>query len=67
MKVGIYSSGKLWGTIQFVESKLQIVGDQNLYSFIKKIYNPDNQSPEEFVASLPSRLRGRVHAGVIPE
>ena len=67
MKVGIYSSGELWGTIQFVDSKLQIEGDQNLYSFIKKIYNPHNQTPEQFVASLPSRLRGRVHAGVIKE
>ena len=67
MKVGIYSSGELWGTVQFVESKLQIVGDQNLYSFIKGLYNPEHQSPEEFVASLPSRLHGRVHAGVLTE
>ena len=63
MKVQIFWDNDLGATATLENQELRVEGKAS--AFVLSLFNPDNQTPEQFLASLPSRLKGRTSAKLV--
>jgi hypothetical protein len=63
MRVQVFWGNEHVATATLENKEIRVEGEAS--DFVLSLFNPDNQSPEEFLRSLPSRLRGRSNAKLI--
>ena len=63
MKVEIFWDNELTATATLENQQLRLEGKAS--AFVLGLFNPNNQTPEEFLLSLPSRLNGRTNAKLV--
>ena len=63
MKVQIFWDNDLGATATLENQELRVDGKAS--AFVLSLFNPANQTPEQFLASLPSRLNGRTSAKLV--
>ena len=63
MKVQIFWDNDLGATATLENQELRVEGKAS--AFVLSLFNPANQTPEQFLASLPSRLSGRTSAKLV--
>ena len=65
MEVQIFWDKKLSATATLENQELRVDGEGS--DFVLSLFNPENQTPEKFIASLPSRLSGRTNARIVED